>query len=266
MRVTESQVTVQSEASTSSMRDSTNGEHIVPAINESKSVQANIAERIEHLGRELAGVVASRAEAQRQLDDLARRASAIAQRMSAAQVAKTVLAGLPDTAFDERLVAQLTTWRQVLCDELLQLPRRSHEIADMGRQRNLVLSVQAIDLGPDVTSGTGYDLTTLRLGQLMRAAGHEPAGADPERNYVGKMPWFGTLPEVESRIADVRRQQDDAERQLADALLDDGARAQKESEARTRRDALNAAPVRKVRGDGSRYDKYPDGRVVEVID
>lgn len=33
---------------------------------------------------------------------------------------------------------------------------------------------------------------------------------------------------------------------------------------KVRRDALNAAPQRKTRGDGSQYDRYPDGRVVEV--
>jgi hypothetical protein len=33
---------------------------------------------------------------------------------------------------------------------------------------------------------------------------------------------------------------------------------------KVRRDAFNAAPQRKVRGDGSQYDRYPDGREVEV--
>ncbi len=111
---------------------------------------------------------------------------------------------------------------------------------------------------------TVYDLVTLRLGQLMREAGYEPAGADADRSFSGVMPWFGSLPEVERRIANLQKQRDDAQARLDEALLDDEMRIEREAEATARREAVNALPTRKVRGDGSMYDRFPDGRVVEV--
>ena len=102
---------------------------------------------------------------------------------------------------EKKWIDDLTTWRQTLCDELLALPPRIRDKAEMGRQQNLTLSIRVIDFGLGVLNDPGYDLTTLRLGQLMRASGYEPRDADPTRNYSGVMPWFGSMKEIERRAA-----------------------------------------------------------------
>jgi len=99
---------------------------------------------------------------------------------------------------------------------------------------------------------------------LMREAGFEAEGADPSVNYGGVLPWRGALPEVERRIAEGERRRASAQSALDDALLSDPERAEREAESKARRDAANALPQRKVRSDGSQYDRYPDGRRVEV--
>lgn len=171
---------------------------------------------------------------------------------------------MPPLDPEQKWFDQLTAWRKTLCHELLALPPRIRDSHTLGVQRNLTLSIKTIDFGIDVVNGTGYDLTTLRLGELMRDAGFEPAGADRDRNYSGEMPWFGSLPDVERRIAALQKQRDDAQARLDEAMLDDAQRERLAAESKARRDALSAAPQRKTRGDGSQYDRYPDGRVVEV--
>jgi hypothetical protein len=91
----------------------------------------------------------------------------------------------------------------MLCNELRALPERIRDDKTFGLKNNLTLSIRVIDVGPVAANGTGYDLTTLRLGVLMREAGYEPEGADPDRRYCGVMPWFGSLPQVERRIAEL---------------------------------------------------------------
>jgi hypothetical protein len=190
------------------------------------------------------------------------RRNTLDQRIMQAKAAHRTLAALaePDPLWEERLNA----WRPQLCDELLALPPRIRDPKLLGLQRNLTLSIRCIDFGPDVLSNSGYSLTTLRLGELMREAGYEAQGADPRLNFAGMMPWHGSIKEVEHRVKDVERRRAAAQAALDDALLDDDERAAREAESKARRDALNALPQRKVRGDGSQYDKYPDGRRVEV--
>lgn len=122
-------------------------------------------------------------------------------------------------------------------------------------QTNITLSIRTIDFGL-VIKDTGYDLTTLRLGQLMIAAGYEIVGADPDRNYSGELPWHGSIKEVEHRIKDRERRRQQAQAALDEALMDDDVRAKRDAESDIRREALNALPTRKVRGDGTTYDRY----------
>ena len=122
---------------------------------------------------------------------------------------------------EQEWLDHLIGWRKTLCDELLALPSPIRDSHTLGVQRNLTLSIKTIDVGVAVVNGTGYDLTTLRLGALMREAGYEPTGADPHRNYRGVMPWFGSMPEVERRIQQLTKQRDDAQAMLDEALLDD---------------------------------------------
>jgi hypothetical protein len=216
------------------------------------------------LQAELDGLNIRRIEAQQEANACVPRMDVLRQRFSAIQVATTVLAGLAPLDPEQEWLDRLTAWRQTLRDELLTLPPRIRSDKDLGRQQNLTLSIRTIEFGIGAGKDSGYDLTNLRLGHLMREAGYEPVGADPDRNFSGVMPWFGSLPEVQRRIAALQKQRDDAQARLDEALLDDDARERLAAEGKARRDALNAAPQRKVRGDGSEYDRYPDGRVVEV--
>lgn len=177
--------------------------------------------------------------------------------------AVSTLAALPTTDADVEWRDRLNHWRDTLCAELVDTPR-IRDRAEIGRQQNLTLSIRTVDHGVGVIEASGYDLTTLRLGQLMRADGFEPVGADPLRNFVGMMPWAGSLKDVERRIISVEKRRAVAEARLAAALLDDATREQLAAENKARRDALNALPTRKRRGDGSEYDRFPDGRVIEV--
>ena len=222
-----------------------------------------VEQRLAQLTEEFAALDLSRRRAEEEVRTCVTRMKLLSYRLSVIQVASTTLAGLAPVAAEQEWLDNLTAWRKGLCDELLALPPRIRTDKELGAQQNLKLSITTIDRGPGVINGTGYDLTTLRLGQLMREAGYAPEGADPNRNFAGVMPWMGSLPEIEGRIARRQKELDDAQAQL-DEALDDTERARGEAEAKARRDALNAAPQRKVREDGSEYDRYPDGRVVEV--
>lgn len=189
---------------------------------------------------------------------------ALDRRIRQAREAMATLAALGTADADAAWRDHLTAWRAVLCDELLAIKSPIRDPKTMGKSRSLSLSIRCIDFGLRVVEDTGYDLTTLRLGELMREAGYAVEGADPDRHYAGTMPWHGSLPEVEQRIEDLTKRRERAQAALDDALLDDDERAAQEAAAKAKRDELNARPVRKVRGDGSQYDKYPDGRRVEV--
>jgi hypothetical protein len=143
----------------------------------------------------------------------------------------------------------LVAWRQQLCDELLAMPPRIRDAMTLGRVQSIKLSLVAIDRGR-VPSDAMVTLGQTRLGALMRESG-----------VVG---WFGSLPDVERKITLLTQRKNEAAAQLADALLDDDARAAKAAERAKYVAEMNARPQRKTRGDGSQYDKYPDGRVVEV--
>ena len=77
----------------------------------------------------------------------------------------------------------------------------------------------------------GYDLTTLRLGDLMIGF-HLPDGRGPDVNYSGQMPWGGSVPDVEQRIADLAAKRATARAALEDAVLDDDERVARDAEAR----------------------------------
>jgi hypothetical protein len=164
---------------------------------------------------------------------------------------------------DERWRDQLTTWRSALCAELLTIKSPIRDKAVMGRSINLTLSIKVIDFGLHKTvEDSGYDLSTLALGQLMREAGYEPQGADPDRSYTGVMPWQGSLPEVTKRIAVFAEQRQRAEATLASVLLSDDERAAQEAESTQLRDAFNAMTVKM--GDDRHLYAIKDGAVLDV--
>jgi hypothetical protein len=225
---------------------------------------ASVDDMQAKLQAELVQTETRRTRAEQEVGACVARINELTHRLSAIHTATAALASLPPAAPDQEWLDHLNAWHRTLCEELRALPSTIRDAKTLGVQKNLILSIRAIEHGPDVANGTGYDLTNLRLGALMREAGFEPTGADPDRNYSGVMPWFGSLSQVERRVTDWQKQRAEAEARLAEALLDDAERERRTAETKARIDALNAAPVRKIRGDGSMYERHADGRIVEI--
>ena len=219
---------------------------------------------LKKLQAELTEIEARRTRAEDEVEACCARIDTLTQRMTAIYAASSMLANLPAIGPDQEWLDHLVAWRKTLGDELRALPSTIRDSHTLGLEKNLKLSIQVIAFGPDMTNGSGYDLTTLRLGALMREAGFEPVGADSDRHYSGIMPWFGSLSEVERRISEGKTQYAKAEAHLADALLDDAERERRAIAEKARMAAINAAPVRKTRHDGSIYERYADGRVIEI--
>jgi hypothetical protein len=213
---------------------------------------------LESLEAELAGLPSDEA-LQRQLNDLRQKHETVSVRIQVARSATAAVASAEhELAAATEWFNHLTAWRQTLCDELLALPPRIRSGHQLGVQQNLKLSILAIDRG-QLATDSGYQLENLKLGDLMRASGFAEA-PKIENQIVGPLPWFGSLPETERRIKVAQAARADAEQRLHDALMTDDDRAGEAAEVARR----NALPQRKTRGDGSQYDKYPDGREVEV--
>ncbi len=213
---------------------------------------------LERLERDLAALPDEEG-IQRQLAELRTTRENLSARVRVIQQATTTLAQLaPKIDAEQRWLDDLTAWRKALCDELLDMPRRIRDARELGRRQNLEASIVMVDRGS--MSGSQWELENLRLGSLMRESGYiEAAKVDNQR--FGALPWRGSLPDTERRLADLQRQRDDWQRVLDDALLDDADRERRDRELH---EAARAKPTRKTRGDGSHYDVYADGRRVEV--
>jgi hypothetical protein len=142
----------------------------------------------------------------------------------------------------------LRTAREQLAAELnaIQTPVRTAHA--LGRVRNLRLSLDAIDIGPQVFAASGWELENSKLGALMIAGGFEVVGADPRVNFGGSLPWFGSLPEVEARLAAVAKAEAKRAAEAAEAALTDEQRAAREADRAALREAFNAMKVRLVDG------------------
>lgn len=196
---------------------------------------------------------------ERQLAQLRQQRETLSTRMKTIRSVTSALAHLePELATEIKWRDHLVGWRQTLCDELLAFPSRIRDDREWGRKQSVQLSIMAIDQGRFSDEG-GWSLETLRLGHLMREAGYVE-GPKIENQTHGRLPWFGSVPEVERRIADLQTRLASAEAALDEALMDDAARTAKAAAT----SAQNGAPQRKTRSDGSQYDRYPDGRVVEL--
>ena len=214
---------------------------------------------VESLQAELAALPNDEESLQRQLDDLSQKRETLSSRILAARTATDALANMvPEMAAEIEWRDHLIDWRQTLCDELLALPPRIRTDRELGAKQNLTLSILTIDRGRP-GDDAGWALENLRLGQLMREAGYRE-GPKIENQVIGRLPWYGSMPDVEHRIKELTNRRNDAQARLTEALLDDAEREQLAAE----RNARNAAPTRKTRGDGSQYDRHADGRVVEI--
>lgn len=142
-------------------------------------------------------------------------------RITAVRNATATIAELdPKTADLTTWRNDLIAWREKLCAELLGCPPRPHTDHDVGVLQNLKLSIMTVDRGRGVSDGSGWVLETLRVGRLMRESGFVKA-PPVEGQAVGRLPWFGSLPEVEQRLKELTKQRDDARTRLDAALRDD---------------------------------------------
>ena len=131
-----------------------------------------------------------------------------------ASAAQAVLArAVPQIAALEEWLAHLNVWRPQLCEDLMALGRGDK------RQFPLKLSIQCIDRGVRVLEDTGYVLATIPLGALMRRNGFVES-RPIENMLVGTMPFYGSLPDVKHRIAELTAARHDAQVRLDAALRD----------------------------------------------
>jgi hypothetical protein len=141
----------------------------------------------------------------------------IAQRLQTIRSATAALANVaPRIAAEIEWRDHLIEWRRTLCDELLAFPPRIRDDRDLGKQQNVKQSITAIDRG-GLSYGGSYGLCSLRLGALMRAAGYVES-PKIENQVCGRLPWFGSMPEVERRLKALEQQRDDAQARLDEAL------------------------------------------------
>jgi hypothetical protein len=151
---------------------------------------------------------------ERKLHDLRQKRETLSARILTIRSATATMADVDqEIAATTKWFDQLTAWRKTLCDEMHSLPIRNDR--DRGKMRNLELSLQTIDSG--LPGDTGWELETLRLGELLREAGYQEAPRIENQVY-GRLPWFGSLPTVKDRLRQLSRRRDDARMRLDDAL------------------------------------------------
>ena len=218
---------------------------------------ARLAARRQHLTSQLAAIPAAWAAAVTHVDLAAvqQQRATVEQQLATLNAAVAAVQSLGSTEADEQWLAHLTAWRETLCDERMEIKSPIRNPVLKARETNLSLSIKTIDRGLRVLDNSGYDLTTIRLGELMIASGFAIVGADPATNYAGTLPWCGSMPEVEKRIATLAAKRQQAEAALDAAVLTDDERHAIETEAAARRTALNALIV-KVSLDGASLVAY----------
>lgn len=196
-----------------------------------------------------------------------RRRATAGQLLQEFESAVAAYRALPSTTNDERWRDQLTFWRSKLCTEMALIKSPIRDARRKGLFDNLSYSITVIDRGLatlDRSSGpfadrggSGYDLTTLRLGELMRESGYVVVGADPTVNYVGKLPWHGSLPEVEDRLQRAEERRVRVEANLDAAVTLEADRVKLAAQRLLERDAINKLIV-KVSSDGLSLVAYRD--------
>jgi hypothetical protein len=113
-------------------------------------------------------------------------------------------------------LADATAWRDILLR--MRQTLRDELVAcadDDPKQFNLRWSLRELEVG--AAEGTGYELENSRLGALLRAEGFT-APPPTEGRRFGKLPWFGSLAEVDERLDLWQRRHDEARQSLEIAL------------------------------------------------
>jgi hypothetical protein len=164
---------------------------------------------------------------------------------------------------DHEWKAFLLQAREKLADELSAIKTPLRSSLAIGRVQNLRLSLDCVDDGTQAFINSGYELENSRLGALMVAAGFEVVGADPLRNYGGTLPWFGSLREVEQRLAAAQRAEAKAQAAAAEAALTPEQRAQRDAERDMLREEFNKMRVKHIDGQLIAFDA--DGEPLEEL-
>jgi hypothetical protein len=145
--------------------------------------------------------------------DYVRRQSFLTGHIRSARMQLETLAEVEQQIADlEPWLANLQTWRTALSTDLLALPRGDK------RAWNYAQGIRVIDRGLGVIANSGHMLETLRLGQLMRDSGYTQSVPPPPGEAMMRLPWLGSLPEVERKLRDLTVRRDDA-RQALEGLL-----------------------------------------------
>jgi len=220
---------------------------------------------LEQMVRELAALPAETdvplSWTQRQLDDLRQQQGTLMNRIQVAHRSVGILAEVdPQIAALIKWRDHLVRWRQLLCDRLAALPP-PRTGPELGERQKLEMSIQRIDYGLDLGPAGSCMYGNIPLDDLMREAGYVPRDAVARADGEA---WFGTLPSAEWRLKELQARHDDAKCRLDEALLGDKERAKRDAQIQARDAEAATRPRRKTRPDGTQYDKYPDGRCVEV--
>jgi hypothetical protein len=173
-------------------------------------------------------------------------------RVRQAHEATAALASLGHGEADAAWLHFLTTAQETLEKEWALQPARIKTEQQLGIYLNLRTSLKWIvgevtdhpDIHAGSPKGDGYELINSRLGQLMVAAGYDVVGADPVHNYLGQLPWFGSIKETKQRIAALAARRAQATTMLEDALMNDDERARQVAETEKLRVALNGLRLR----------------------
>jgi hypothetical protein len=157
-------------------------------------------------------------------------------------------AALPTLDADTTWLAHLNEWRPKLCDELLAIksPIRDRDVK--AQYDRLTFAIRLIDFGFGIAKTLPIvDLSSTRIGELMRAAGYETQG----EALRGPRGWRGSIKEVERRVKALTQERAAAQALLDVALLTDDERAKAEADSAAQRAALETMDVRQnQKGDG----------------
>ena len=87
-----------------------------------------------------------------------------------------------------------------------------------GATYSQVLSIKVIEIGPVVLQDTGVMLETLPLGRMMRESGYTESVTPPPGEVGMRLPWYGSLREVDARLKELQVRKRDAEVRLERAI------------------------------------------------
>ena len=197
-----------------------------------------------------------------EVNDYLRGTNELEARLNVARQATADLARLQSIDDDLRWIAFLTESRAVLCRELMTIHSPIRDKTIKARFDDLTFGIRTMIDGYGRKIAPVVDLSDTSIGKLMTTAGYATSG--PELH--SPRGWRGSLPEVEHRVKLVTKERDAAQHRLADALLDDDARAKRDAEAAARRDVLNALRLQQV-GEPLRLVPVDrNGMVIDLAD